>query len=249
MRLSVADLQQYRVALERIGQSASNRVVDSLAGHMTTRNEAREVAIDAINESIGVEGDMAQSLAGLLFDEICYAEGIDADAAVLFDDLIDQEMLAKKVYYFSRRLVEGDKSGFAQECGNLANFYTWRLSREAMVRNCERNGVRYARIPTNDQPCDWCVMLASRGFVYHSADAAEAGGHVHCMCICVPGGDSTTVEGYNPNEYYSMWRSMIGSKAASRAKSKGTTVATERAAIIARYEAASARSKKRNRLR
>ena len=72
--------------------------------------------------------------------------------------------------------------------------------------------MRYARIPTGTDTCDWCMMLASRGFVYYTVEDAEAGNHQHCDCICVPGrggdtfNDATQVEGYDPDEYYQLWR-------------------------------------------
>lgn len=49
-------------------------------------------------------------------------------------------------------------------------------------------------------------MLASRGFVYRSAQAAAAGWHRGCDCSIVPDFDGgTTVEGYDPDGMRSRW--------------------------------------------
>lgn len=68
--------------------------------------------------------------------------------------------------------------------------------------NAIRNGLRYARVP-GGKSCAFCLMLASRGFVYHSKTLAGDGGnhyHVHCHCRIVAGEKDTCVEGYKPEE-------------------------------------------------
>ncbi|MBT1181172.1 hypothetical protein JS531_04130 [Bifidobacterium sp. CP2] len=50
------------------------------------------------------------------------------------------------------------------------------------VRN-DPHGVRYARIP-NGPTCGFCIMLASRGYVYLSAAAAGADTEWHNGCNC-----------------------------------------------------------------
>ena len=41
---------------------------------------------------------------------------------------------------------------------------------------------RFARVPTGSETCDFCLMLASRGFVYHTESTASMG-HVHAGCV------------------------------------------------------------------
>ena len=55
--------------------------------------------------------------------------------------------------------------------------------------------------------CMFCTMLASRGFVYHSADTASHA-HPDCNCRIVPSWDkkNPAVEGYDPDKYYDMWK-------------------------------------------
>ncbi|KAB7790667.1 phage protein [Bifidobacterium leontopitheci] len=51
-------------------------------------------------------------------------------------------------------------------------------------------GPRWARVTGGIRPCAFCVMLAGRGFVYHSKDTAKFGGSFHdghCHCTAIPG--------------------------------------------------------------
>ncbi len=56
--------------------------------------------------------------------------------------------------------------------------------RETLVHNAVREGVRFQRV-THGGACDWCLLMASRGAVYHSA-ASAIRGHDHDACIAVP---------------------------------------------------------------
>lgn len=44
----------------------------------------------------------------------------------------------------------------------------------------------FARVPSGPTTCKWCVMLASRGFVYYSEESAGQGNQWHDDCDCVP---------------------------------------------------------------
>lgn len=75
--------------------------------------------------------------------------------------------------------------------------------------------VLYARV-TSGTDCKFCVMLASRGFVYSSKRTAGSDGHyhAHCRCRITPGfvdGDGnllTEVKGYDPDALYREWKAM-----------------------------------------
>ena len=212
MQISKADLEDYRQALIDLGQESARYVLDEIGGIGGRGvSSVRDATISALQDSIGIYGDEAQALAGQLFDEVCAAEGINATSSI-YDDLIDMDMVAGKVRWLCRKVVEGDTKGYVEKVGVLADFYTKRCNYMAQMRNCHGANMRYARIPTGQETCDWCLMLASRGFVYYTEDSAKAGNHQNCDCLCVPsrGGssfdDATQVEGYDPDEYYRLWR-------------------------------------------
>lgn len=81
---------------------------------------------------------------------------------------------------------------------------------ETMRENARKDPrrVRYARIPSGADTCPFCLMLASRGFVYTSAKSAGEMNHYHanCDCLIVPSWDKTSVEGYDPDALYRAWK-------------------------------------------
>ena len=58
--------------------------------------------------------------------------------------------------------------------------------RRTILDNVRRDGIRYARVPQGASTCAWCIMLASRGAVYHTEETAGRSGHVNCDCALVP---------------------------------------------------------------
>ena len=213
MRLRQGSVERYRDALGQLGEQAAEYVATALATAAETDVAAlREIAIDAIASVIDVQGSVAQALAMQLYDAICMAEGIDTNPAVMFPDAINRAMMVEKVHYYARDLVAGMRDKFDKEASDLAEYYVFRCAYENTVRNCGINNMRYARIPTGPDTCPWCLMLASRGFVYYTEHDAMAGCHRHCDCVAVPGrggysfNDATQVEGYDPDAYYQLWR-------------------------------------------
>ena len=67
---------------------------------------------------------------------------------------------------------------------------------------------KFARAPTGAETCKFCIMLASRGFIYLTEGTAGIN-HYHpdCDCRIVPGfDDDAGIEGYDPDELYQEWR-------------------------------------------
>lgn len=93
---------------------------------------------------------------------------------------------------------------------------------------------RFARVPSGVETCDFCLMLASRGFVYHT-EAAASHAHSNCDCRMIPSWKSRSVEGYDPAAIYDQWQASIDAKAKERAERNGTTEADERRGIMDGY--------------
>jgi hypothetical protein len=252
MRISQGDLQYYRSVLDDIATQATDYVRDAIEqlGDGQGVTAMREAAIEALQESVSIHGEMSLSLAAQLFDEVCSMEGIGPFTFEMVDDIIDFAMLEEKVRYYARSLVEDEGNAkFLNDCGQLADFYARRTNYESMVRNCYRNHVRYARVPTSGNPCDFCLMLASRGFVYYDQVRAEEGRHDHCSCVAVPGNGAdatspTQIEGYDPLELYRTWQDRLKNTAMSRAKANDTSYQIERMKIMDSYKESARRAHK-----
>lgn len=201
--VSAAAQLRYRKALRGIQSDAQTYMSRRLAAE--TRGlpveEARDKAIDILRDCNSVFGDRAQAISSELFDEVCQAEGIDAGSQI-FDDVIDDGLLQEKVRYYARYLASDppDRLSFQRMVSQLGGYYARRSAYSNTMLNCERNKVRYARVPGGGETCTFCMMLAGRGFVYVSEKTAAGHQyHSHCDCVAMPGKKgSTAIYGYDP---------------------------------------------------
>lgn len=214
MRVTRYRMAKYRSEVEQLEDAAAGYVTDYVRAFRATNPDAsvaeiREATIEAIGDSLNAFGHQAGELAGELFDEVCASEGIKAQFVT--EDVIDPKMIDEGVRYRARELVSGNDPKFAKDVTDLTRFYVKRSAFENMTRNCDRNKVRYARVPSGRETCAFCFMLSSRGFAYHSELTAKGRGlhgmHNHCDCIVVPGIDGKTrIEGYDPDAMYRRWK-------------------------------------------
>ena len=107
---------------------------------------------------------------------------------------------------FVARIFSGESPEVTmrRRVGDLARDQVKRQANRTMAENCMRDGVRYARVPMGAETCGFCIMLASRGFVYTTTEAAS---HAHdgCDCKVVPGFPGTSVEGYDPDSMFDLY--------------------------------------------
>lgn len=91
--------------------------------------------------------------------------------------------------------------------GAIQRFITY-SSRSTVAVNAAHDpqNPRFARVPTGAKTCAFCEMLASRGFVYYSEEAAGAFDEWHndCDCQIVPEWDKDAhhIKGYDPDAMY-----------------------------------------------
>lgn len=107
---------------------------------------------------------------------------------------------------------ESPEDAVRRRVGDLASAQVKRMANRTMTRNALRDGVRYARVPTGAETCGWCLMLASRGFVYASEKTAGATDHYHndCDCKIMPEFGDTEIEGYDPDALYDVYSEAYG---------------------------------------
>lgn len=112
-----------------------------------------------------------------------------------------------------QRAVDGDVDGCVEQLLLRLDYETKRAAGSTVINAGMSDPIkpRYARVPTGAETCDFCIMLASRGFVYHSEASAGMLDHWHANCDCrvVPGfGKSPQVDGYDPDEWYEQYESL-----------------------------------------
>ena len=235
-----------------ISADAQARVLEVLRGiQWTPENVAqcRDLVIQALAAVMPTYTTMAAQASADFYDaarELVVGEKMGARAISDFD----MRKTEGAVRGFVRFVLRDDVQTFNDQVLQRIDYEMKRSANMSVVENGRRDPkkVRYARVPTGAETCDFCLMLASRGFVYQSEGTASAS-HCHSSCDCrvTPGWDGMEVEDYDPRSIYDRWQDAIDAKAKERAERKGTTVSEERAAIMAAYGRAAKNAKRAGR--
>lgn len=181
----------------------------------------REQVIEVMEAVCGASADTAAAMAAEFYDEVREAQtgaALGAEAAAMRFP----EATAVAVRAIVQIVVDGRPwERFVSELQDRADYEVKRAAGECVRANAARDPLKpkWARVPSGRETCRFCLMLASRGFVYASertASEKEDGGHYHpnCDCRIVPGFEGMEVESYDPDELYRQWRA--GEKAKGR---------------------------------
>ena len=110
---------------------------------------------------------------------------------------------------FVEKVLKGDIDSFNSAVISRVGYELKRSAGQTMMENAARDPLspRFARVPSGGETCRFCLMLAGRGFVYHSKKTAGEFGHYHdnCDCRIVASWDKDGVEGYDPTAYHNEW--------------------------------------------
>lgn len=178
----------------------------------------REQLVASMQMWCGGATDQAAMLASVFYDgvrEIAVGEPMGA----LAESHREPDRTTRAVRAFVQDLVDGKgPEPVRRKCLERLDYEVKRAAAECVDANArrDRKRPRYARVPSGSETCDFCIMLASRGPVYHSERSAGALDHFHANCDCrvVPMWDtyyvgpsrrataSSPVEGYDPDELY-----------------------------------------------
>ena len=229
--------EQARVALE-----VALEGIDLTADVADVRNQ-----VIAIMQGIcGTSTDAAAQLSAQFYDGLRYYE-IGETMGAQPTSGRDSAATDGAVRAFADKLVKGKPDAFVNLLRDRVDYEIKVAASNTCLNNAKRDRrkPRFARVPTGIETCDFCLMLASRGFVYYT-EAAASHAHGGCDCRIVPSWKSQEVEGYDPKAIYDQWQDAIKAKAAERAERNGTTEADEMKHIMSQYGEA-ARRAKRNR--
>lgn len=195
----------------------------SQMGEGLTGDEVLRAAAEALEEAYGVYGDLGASLAADLYDQIVSLAGKELDPAQPVNEYPDGEPWAYAGYAASKELDgdEPDEGAFADMIAAKAAQRVTLAANRTVEENAGRErdrdaGIRWARVPTGKNPCGFCIVMASRGFVYSSQAAAGDGlgpynsYHDHCTCKAIPGFDGMQLDGYDDAGYLKQYEAAAG---------------------------------------
>ena len=209
---------------------------------------AREIVVQAVQMALANATTLAAQASADFYDAsrtLCIGEPMGAVAISGYEP----EKTDAAIRSFVRFVERGEFDTFNDQVLQRVDYDVRRSANNSVVANGWNDPAKpkYARVPTGAETCDFCLMLASRGFVYRSESTAAID-HTHSRCDCraVPGWDGDEVEGYDPDAIYDEWQDAIGRLAEERAERKGTSKEEELRKIMDGYGESSKRAKERN---
>ena len=210
----------YNRAVANLSDAAAQRIESGIWAWLQTDEgkaasvaERREYAKSLMSGIIQDYDDAASSLAAQWYDKQAKDSHFKLPDAVTATTY-NPKTVDETARYQAKKLVKGDLRGFARYCGELGRNDVLRSLNETIIANVGRDrkaGVRFARVPTGVETCTFCLMLASRGAVYHTRKTAGEFRRFHRRCDCkvVPGfeddPDAELVEGVRPKELREQW--------------------------------------------
>ena len=216
--ISAAEFAAYNREVAKIGDRAAADVESSVLAWCRSHEDAtvaekREAAKLIMEGFVQGYDDVAAEFAAQWYDHRAEQSGARLDQAVTMTTYRPDSVDAVARYQ-AKKLAKGGDAAFAKACGDFARDDAFRSLNETISANVGRDkdkGVRFARVPTGFETCTFCLMLASRGAVYHTRKTAGEFKHFHRRCDCkiVPGfgddPDAELVEGVRPKELVRKW--------------------------------------------
>lgn len=219
-----------RREVNRLRSATQNAVKEAqadLAGFfatwdLSTPERVREGLLEVVPALVNEYGDVAATAAAEWYEEV-RASQVGGFHYARPGALPDPERVAGSVRWAAGELFgDNPEQTLALLSGAVQRHITY-SARDTIAREASRDPrrPRAARVPGGSRTCAWCLMLAARGFIYHSrASAGGAGDEYHdeCACQIVVSFDrqAAHIEGYDPDALNAMY-------AEARRSSGGTT--------------------------
>lgn len=214
MQIPRSYLESYSKALNVVSDRARASLVNALAAIDYTADVAtvRNAVIAVMQPACGASSTVSARLAAEFYNGLRARFGIDDGFVATVDSGRLPDATDGAVRAFADKLTgeEPDVNAFQKLCVERIDYETRKAANECIAANAKRDPKkpRWARIPMGSETCSFCIMLASRGFVYHSESTASHA-HANCDCRIVPSWDkSPTAQGYNPDEYYRQYQEL-----------------------------------------
>jgi hypothetical protein len=212
-------LTQFEQANNGIADLIERDLLDFLGALDFGRPEAVQPALfEFVPALVSQYGDVAASVAADWYDELRASEGVPGGFRAPLAPLIPAEQVNARLGYATRSsgpLWLGDSATLNGFLSLMANEYALQPGRDTVMQAAHKDKAAYARIP-EPGACKFCLMLASRGFVYSKSTAGQTKKfHGKCRCNVLPTWDETRARvefGYDPDALYDLYRASVDAK-------------------------------------
>lgn len=171
---------------------------------------ARNALLNYVPMLVDRYGEVAATVAADWYEDVREAAGVRGAFVADMADLVSRERVEASTRFGAGHLFTDDPEatlGFLKS--QVVSKYVLQPGRDTIARSAARDGAAWARVPTGAETCAFCLMLASRGFVYESEGSAGSRSRFHgdCDCAVVPDwSDDPRLDGYNPDDLYSKYQ-------------------------------------------
>ena len=217
--ISAEEFEAYNRGAAKIGDGAASAVEQRVLGWCRSHEDAtvaekREAAKLIMEGFVQAYDDKAAEFASQWYDYRAEQGGARLKQAVTMT-VYEPGSVDDVARYQAKKLAKEGDAAFARACGEFARNDAFRSLNETIIANVGRDrdkGAMFARVPTGTETCTFCLMLASRGAVYHSRKTAGEWRHFHrgCDCKVVPSfegdPDAELVQGVKPRELYARYK-------------------------------------------
>ena len=207
-------IENYNDAINEISDRARDELEVALRGidYSADVSAIREATVSVMERYCGASSTLSARLAAEFYDGL-RAEMLSEDDGYKAEirSAWDPDATRGGVEAIANTLVKDKRNteAYIRQCLDRMDYETRRAANQCIFLNSRKDPrkPRYARVPAGMETCDFCIMLASRGFVYKGADLASHS-HAHCDCVVVPSWDkkNPAVQGYDPKQYYRIWK-------------------------------------------
>ena len=204
---------------ERANDGIAALIERDLLAFFASLDPARPDAVklelfDVIPALVAQYGDIAATVAADWYDELRASEGVSGRFRAPLAELVPTDVVNGRLGYATRP----DGPLFADTLDTLAAFtslitnqYALQPGRETVMQAAHADNAAYARVPERGA-CKFCLMLASRGFVYSKDTVGDSKKfHGKCRCNAMPVWDETKARveyGYDPDALYDQYRAL-----------------------------------------
>lgn len=195
-------------------QGIRERLVRELESFWS-RNQDRETLKGFLARMITRYGDEAAQAGAEFYDRLREEAGVDGSFTATPAPRSPQAAVETNVNWSTIPLETGDFETALDRSRNVVDRMVLERGRESVSHNIDRDrkgNARFARVPTGAETCEFCLILASRGFVYLSDKTAgfrrSDFDTYHPSCDCTPVAEFSNdplLEGYDPDRFYDIY--------------------------------------------
>jgi len=205
-----AQLEAFRLANNELSRMVKAELAAFFASLNLDRPEAtRDALLAFVPLLVDQYGAVAGTMAAEFYEEMRAASGATGRFTVMAAAGVPTEAVEAKVRYAAGHLWTPEPAAALAPLLGATDKYVKQPGRNTIAENADREGVRYARVPTGAKTCSWCLILASRDAVYKSKRSAGGDGHRYhgdCNCQVVRiAKQSDYPEGYLPDDHYAKY--------------------------------------------